>query len=248
MMLPYPTLKQGMAGPEIGALQRCLGLPDDEVFGPATYAAVVAFQADHALPADGVVGPQTFNALTNAEMIPFVQARYYAKRWPSRLRDVRQIVIHTIECLESNLNAAEDNALWFAGKTPYPPNVASAHYLVDQDSIVQSVREGDIAYHANQANEHGMGIEHAGYAKQTAADWADAASTRILGRSARLTAAIARRYSIPLVRLTPAQVRANEKGFCGHADVTLAYGNVGGHTDPGWGFPWDTYLALVGRS
>jgi len=50
----------GMNGPEVQQLQRLLGLTPDGLFGPATQAAVVAFQRQHKLGADGIVGPQTW--------------------------------------------------------------------------------------------------------------------------------------------------------------------------------------------
>ena len=53
----------GMQGPEVQQLQRLLGLTPDGLFGPATQAAVVAFQKQHGLGADGIVGPQTWALL-----------------------------------------------------------------------------------------------------------------------------------------------------------------------------------------
>jgi hypothetical protein len=66
--LPEPVLSLGDRGPEIVALQRRLnelgaGLSIDGVFGPATRAAVVAFQAQSGLRPDGVAGPRTKAAL-----------------------------------------------------------------------------------------------------------------------------------------------------------------------------------------
>ncbi len=46
-------------GPEIGALQRKLGVKDDEYFGPVTEKAVRAYQAKHGLGVDGIAGPET---------------------------------------------------------------------------------------------------------------------------------------------------------------------------------------------
>lgn len=65
---PDAILTLGDRGPEVVALQQRLNELDvrlvaDGVFGPATRAAVVAFQAQHGLRADGVVGLETKKAL-----------------------------------------------------------------------------------------------------------------------------------------------------------------------------------------
>jgi hypothetical protein len=65
-------LKPGDKGPEVVALQNALvglgatGVTVDGSYGPATQAAVVAFQQAHGLTADGVVGPETAAALNSA--------------------------------------------------------------------------------------------------------------------------------------------------------------------------------------
>jgi N-acetyl-anhydromuramyl-L-alanine amidase AmpD len=169
--------------------------------------------------------------------IAFVQAKNYS---PKPLTP-RRIVIHTMECLET-MTAAENVAKWFASAAA--PQ-ASAHWCVDADSIVQCVRSYQVAWHAGKANPESWGIEHAGYARQTPADWADEYSQRMLELSARLAGHLASTEDIPAVRLTPEQVRAGEKGFCGHIDVTKAFDVKGGHWDPGPNFPWDSYLARV---
>lgn len=69
--VPDPVLSLGDRGPEVLALQQRLnkanaGLSVDGVFGPATHAAVVAFQAQSGLTPDGVVGPRTKAALEAA--------------------------------------------------------------------------------------------------------------------------------------------------------------------------------------
>lgn len=249
------TLSRGISGPEVGNLQRFLnasGYPDptgaplvvDEAFGPKTEHAVRSLQKAIALAVTGNLDRATRRAIGPLGFIPFVQARNYSLRYP-RQREITLVVIHTMECHDTRLDAAEDVADWFAGRTRYTPPMASAHYNIDLDSLVQCVREVDVAWHANQVNDRSVGIEHAGFARQTADDWADAPSSAILLQSARLVARICRERSIPLRRLSPEEIRSGEPGLCGHVDVTRAYGNKSGHTDPGEHFPWASYLALV---
>jgi peptidoglycan hydrolase-like protein with peptidoglycan-binding domain len=58
-----PLLMVGNQGFSVGCLQKLLGVPVDGIFGPATKAAVVAFQAAHGLAQDGQVGPETWREL-----------------------------------------------------------------------------------------------------------------------------------------------------------------------------------------
>lgn len=56
-------LVKGESGDAIRKLQVALGIAADSSFGPATEAAVIAFQKSKGLGADGVAGPQTLKAL-----------------------------------------------------------------------------------------------------------------------------------------------------------------------------------------
>ena len=58
-----PVVRVGDHGPAIAFLQKRLGVKVTGVFGPLTYAAVVAFQKRQGLPARGIVGPATWHAL-----------------------------------------------------------------------------------------------------------------------------------------------------------------------------------------
>lgn len=169
----------------------------------------------------------------------FIQAKGFTK---GRAGAISLIVIHTMEAHERN-DTAENVARWFAG--PSAPR-ASAHYCIDNDSVVQCVLDGDTAWHASQVNDRSIGLEHAGFAKQSEAEWADDYSTALLIRSAALAARLCLTYGIPVCRLTPEQVKAGAAGFCGHVDVNTGYGNAGGHVDPGPHFPWSFYLEQVG--
>lgn len=66
--LPEPSLSIGDRGQQVKRLQEALNahgenLTADGIFGPATHAAVVSFQARNGLTPDGVVGPRTRTAL-----------------------------------------------------------------------------------------------------------------------------------------------------------------------------------------
>ncbi|MER5934434.1 peptidoglycan recognition family protein [Streptomyces sp. NPDC002054] len=109
-----------------------------------------------------------------------------------------------------------------------PWHKASAHYIVRGDGhIEQMVRELDVAFHAGNRsmNERSVGIEHVGFVDRPK-DFTPA----MYESSARLAAAICRRYGIP----------ADRKHILGHSEVPGA-----DHTDPGPHWDWDRYLKLV---
>jgi hypothetical protein len=168
---------------------------------------------------------------------PFVPARNFTK---AGRKEVDLVVVHTMEAPEKG-ETAENVAAWFAGSSA--PE-ASAHYCVDGDTIVQCVHDEDVAWHAPGANHDCIGIEHAGYARQSQADWEDEYSTRMLERSAELAAEICARYRIPPVWLHPADLLAGRRGITSHANVSRAF-KRSDHHDPGTSFPIQRYLRLV---
>lgn len=167
----------------------------------------------------------------------FVQAKNYTQ---GRKAPIGVIVLHTMEAAEHPATA-ENVAAWFAGANA--PQ-ASAHYCVDSDSIVQCVHDEDTAWHAPGANHNGVGIEMAGYAKQDALGWSDAYSQAMLRRAALVAASVCRRYNVPVVRISAAELAAGKRGICGHIDVSTAF-KRSTHYDPGPNFPWEQFLALV---
>lgn len=154
-------------------------------------------------------------------------------------RSIDLIVLHTMEMAE-DADAAENCAAWFRS----PAARASAHYCVDADSIVQAVRDQDVAWHAPGANHDGIGIELAGRARQTRAEWADRYSTAMLERAAELTAGLCRRHEIPVAWLHAADLKAGKRGLTTHAAVSAAF-KRSTHTDPGAAFPFERLLGLV---
>lgn len=176
--------------------------------------------------------------------IPFVQAKSFTKagRNPST---ILWIVLHSMEGPEE-ATRAEHVAKWFSGQLApkFPAPKASAHYAVDSDSIVQMVHDRDVAHHAPGANRNGIGIEHAGKARQTRVEWLDKFSGPMLLLSAELCAALCNRYVIPRQFVDAEQLRAREPGVTTHAEVTKAFGKST-HTDPGPNFPMDWYMDRV---
>jgi N-acetyl-anhydromuramyl-L-alanine amidase AmpD len=167
---------------------------------------------------------------------PFVESPHVTKTGG---RQIDLIVIHTME-MDQKGETAEHCAQWFRN----PAAKVSAHYCVDADSIVQCVRDQDVGWHAPGANHDGVGIEHAGRAKQTGRDWSDAYSVAMLDRSAALVAYLCRKYKIPVTWLYAADLRAGKRGITTHDAVSKAF-KRGSHWDPGTGFPVERYLALV---
>lgn len=157
---------------------------------------------------------------------------------------VRLVVIHTAECPERE-NAATNvmNYLKDPKSATGKKINASAHYCVDNASIICGCDEGHTAWHAGAVNEVSIGIEHAGYAKQNESDWSDKYSEGMLGLSAWLVADICDRWGIAKVKLSDSELRSGASGVVGHDQVSRVFG--GTHWDPGPKFPWDSYMSMV---
>jgi len=254
MIKPSPDtwriLQRGMAGHDVAAWQAVLKLPADGQFGTATDAQTRLFQLSHGLKGDGVVGPATRAAMdqslfaapapvlvTGLPPIRFVQAKFW--RWMDR-KTVDWIVLHSAEVWEKP-SSAEAVAAYFLN----PPVTVSAHYVVDCDSIVQCVKTEHIADHCGRGNDRSIGIEQAGYAKQSEAEWLDAYGQQMLALVSKLVAREARQWNIPLVKLSAADLIAGKRGICGHVDINAAFPNNTGHTDPGIHYPWNNLLDLA---
>jgi N-acetyl-anhydromuramyl-L-alanine amidase AmpD len=158
---------------------------------------------------------------------------------PTDGRAIDVVVIHTMEVAERR-DSAEAVARWFAR----PDVKVAAHYCVDADSVVQCVREQDVAWHARGGNERSIGIELAGRAAQGAEGWADAYSYAVLERAAALTADICRRHAIPVRWLRAPALRNGAHGITGHVEVSRAF-RRSDHWDPGPAFPVGHFLGMV---
>lgn len=162
-------------------------------------------------------------------------------------RSVQYVVIHYTAGSERS-SSAEDGASYDQKRQ----DGTSCHYFHDQNSTVQCVLTPNRANSA-LAKGNRLGIQHELCGTvQTREQWLDPASDGTLWRAAKQVARDCRKYGIPAVWLTPAQVRAawygpvKPKGICGHADVTLAYPeDDGDHMDPGAAFPRDVLLERV---
>lgn len=173
--------------------------------------------------------------------LPFVPPRSYSAGRPNG--QPRLIVVHYTAGSEGP-TSAEDGAAYDQRRA----DGTSAHYYVDQNSIVQCVYTWNRAHTALwNGNQVGIHYELCGTV-QSRAQWLDAASSATIKNAAVQMVRDMKKYGIPAVRLTPQQVRAGHRGICGHADVTFAWPEDGGdHTDPGTEFPWDVLMELLQR-
>jgi len=246
---------KGHAGTDVAAWQVCLvdlGLDISDpagIFGPTTHNATLSFQRLFGLVIDGVVGPKTRARIGKepeddnsgiVTAVKYIEAKNWSRHIPPRDR-VNWVVIHCMEAPES-ATRAERCAARFADPENAPR--ASCHYCVDCDTIVQCVREDRIAWHAPGANKLGIGIEHAGYARQTPGQWLDPFGHDMLNQSAYLTAGICHRWDIPVDFVQAADLKRGKRGITTHAEVSKAF-KKSSHWDPGPSFPMDWYIDKV---
>lgn len=167
---------------------------------------------------------------------PLIPAKW-ERRITNGSRRVRVIVIHAMQNQELDMSA-ENVGRWFQ-ITARP---SSAHIGVDRDSIVQYVRDNDVAFAAPGVNHDGIHVELAGMAQQSAEQWLDEYGIQMLDRAANAVAQYCLKYGLPCVKLTPQQLKDGKRGIIGHVDATQVYKPNAGHTDPGNGFPWQWFI------
>jgi hypothetical protein len=175
---------------------------------------------------------------------PFIQAKHFTTGRGNH--SPRIIVIHTMETPETE-GRAKQVATWFAGATA--PQ-ASAHYCVDNKTIIQSVKDTDTAWAVDDfgLNQQSISIELAGTAGQNTAQWHDSYSKAEFAQLVSLVKALSVKYGIPANWLNSSMILDGKtKGFCGHHDITVAKKIAGGHSDPGVNFPMVEFLQAVAK-
>lgn len=129
----------------------------------------------------------------------FVQA-HSSNFTKGRTRPIDRVIMHYTA---GNGDTAENNGKYFAGAD----RKASAHYFVDENSIVQTVAEGDTAWHAGNwdMNCRSVGIELCSRKDSRGVYYIPDATVQ---RAAALVRELMEKYSIPV------------SGVIRHYDVT----------------------------
>jgi len=251
-------MKLGDVGNDVSAWRFVLQLDDFDLTGDHTaftttvHNATVAWQKARGLRPDGVVGESTRAAINHEviqrpavtfdpDAVPYIEAVNWTRSVGPQPKTL--IVLHSMEAAEA-ASTAENVAAWFAGQRGPAPRT-SAHYAIDADSVICCVPPDRIAWHAPGCNTAGIGLEHAGYARQSRAQWLDDYSIRMLMLSAELTAWLCKRFSIPIQFIGADHIKRGGRGITTHAEVTRAYPEKGDHTDPGVFFPIAEYLRFT---
>lgn len=157
---------------------------DNGEFGESTYNATVSWQKERGLPGTGIVDDATIAKIGTAPGpisdpfnedldIKFIQAEYYSR---ANRNEIKSIVIHIDKTIE----------------------LSSVHFYVDDLTIIQHVKEDDIAHHTSSLNDFSIGVELAGYMRQAENQWFDSYSTQMLKRSAKLIAYLCKKWNIPI--------------------------------------------------
>lgn len=173
--------------------------------------------------------------------LPYVEASNWSRQLGEQHK--KWVVLHSMEMAEA-LGTARHCAAYFAGQ-PRSNSGSSAHACIDNLETIQCVPWGSVAWHAPGANQLGIGLEHAGYARQTAEQWLDSYGLAMLERSTWLCAQLCQLFAIPVQVVDSAGLLAGTPGITTHALVSEAWPHRGAHTDPGVGFPLSHYVELV---
>jgi N-acetyl-anhydromuramyl-L-alanine amidase AmpD len=182
--------------------------------GSASYAAAAGRALGAALP--------EYPQATRFE--PAAKGNFYT---PKAARKIDMIVIHITDGREKIAGPIS----WFQN----PAAKVSSHYIVGQDGeVVQMVAHADVAYHANSANGHSIGIEHVARTPgELRKDDPGLAPTQAqYAASAALVTWLCAQFGLPVDR----------DHIKGHAEADLKTTHSG-CPDSVW--DWTTYMAMV---
>lgn len=168
----------------------------------------------------------------NAIMIPA-----HPRNYSDEERTTYDLIV--IHCTDGRELAANVAHMWTRGDLK---KRSSAHFVVGQaGELVQCVRLRHVAFHAHEANERSIGIEHCartpGEFERPPVNWRHdpglPPSEALYATSARLTAWLLMAAGLPVDR---AHVR-------GHAEVDSVTSHRKCPTGCGW--DWERYMGLV---
>ena len=169
----------------------------------------------------------------NLDDLPVVLCNHRTRRTGG----VDLIVIHTNEGPEQT-NSAEGLASYLQRADP------GYNVVVDVDSAIRVAYDNETVWGAGGVNSRAWHLCLLGYSNQSSADWGDPYSRAELVNAAQLVRQAAIRFGVPMQRVTDTRPSA-PRGICGHVDVSRYHPESQGHTDPGVGFPWDAFMAMV---
>ena len=144
------TLKKGMTGLHVEALQRMLKIYPDGNFGPLTEEAVKDFQASHGLKTDGIVGQSTWNALKKAEKGELKKSS----------RIINEIIIHCTATPEGKDYTVDTIRQWHRQRGF---SDVGYHYIIHPNGQIDDGRDVNVAgAHCSGHNSHSIGIAYIG--------------------------------------------------------------------------------------
>jgi hypothetical protein len=124
-----------------------------------------------------------------------------------------------------------------------PSAGGSAHHVFDVAEAVRCAPDEMVTWHA-PPNPRSIGYEVCGQSWYTREQWLDDHVWPAVVLMAAQVKADAERYGIPKAKRSAAELVRGLHGVRGHVDVSQAF-HQSDHTDPGPGFPWDAFMALL---
>jgi hypothetical protein len=157
--------------------------------------------------------------------------------YPARYDSIRLVVMHipVAPYVESGPDSTAERIAAFFANTD---RSASAHVMIDADSVVPLMPDNYTAFHVRGFNSESLGVEH-GWGHL---DWGrnPEREEQCLRLTAQWLAPRVKRYGIPLKQLTKAEAEAGKKGFVAHSVLDPAR-----RKDPGPNYPWKTLFRLI---